>query len=165
MPNLRQQITSYLTKVAVIVMALLLGLFVFFQIRREQETIRRSAEELFYQIEQILRENRRELESVQEQYRESTLHRAETIAEILGDKPADKWGVEELRRIAAMVEVDEIHLFDKNGVIVASTVPEYCGYSFDDGEQIGFFKPPAFLSPCSRTSPCAWRRISPPIPP
>ena len=141
MPNLRQQITSYLTKVAVIVMALLLGLFVFFQIRREQETIRRDAEELFYQIEQILRENRRELESVQEQYRESTLHRAETIAEILGDKPADKWDVEELRRIAAMVEVDEIHLFDKNGVIVASTVPEYYGYSFDDGEQIGFFKP------------------------
>ena len=141
MPNLRQQITSYLTKVAVIVMALLLGLFVFFQIRREQETIRRSAEELFYQIEQILRENRRELESVQEQYRESTLHRAETIAEILGDKPADKWGVEELSRIAAMVEVDEIHLFDKNGVIVAGTVPEYYGYSFDDGEQIGFFKP------------------------
>ena len=51
MPNLRQQITSYLTKVAVIVMAVLLGLFVFFQIRSEHETVLRDAKALFFQIE------------------------------------------------------------------------------------------------------------------
>ena len=107
MPNLRQQITSYLTKVAVIVMALLLGLFVFFQIRREHETVLRDAKALFFQIEQILKENRQELESVQEQYRESTLHRAETIAEILGNEPETMWDIDELSRIAAMVEVDD----------------------------------------------------------
>ena len=141
MPNLRQQITSYLTKVAVIVMAVLLGLFVFFQIRSEHETVLRDAKALFFQIEQILKENRQELESVQEQYRESTLHRAETIAEILGNEPETMWDIDELSRIAAMVEVDEIHLFNRDGVIVAGTVPEYYGYSFNDGEQIGFFRP------------------------
>lgn len=141
MPSLRQQITRFLTKVAVIVMAVLLGLFIFFQVRSEHETIRRDAKALFFQIEQILKENREELESLREEYSESTLHRAETIAEILGERIDAMWDIDELSRIAAMVEVDEIHIFSRDGVIVSGTVPEYYGYSFNDGEQIGFFKP------------------------
>ena len=43
--------------------------------------------------------------------------------------------------MARMLEIDEIHLFDKNGIIVDGTNPEYYGYSVNDGEQIGFFKP------------------------
>lgn len=141
MPRLRTQITAYLIKVAAVVLALMLGLFVFFQIRGGQEILARDADEMFYQIEQILTENRAELEALRAEYRESTLHRAETIAEILGERPEAMWDIEELSRIAGMVEVDEVHIFSRDGVIVAGTVPEYYGYSFDDGEQIGFFKP------------------------
>ena len=141
MPKLRTLIAGYLTKVAAVATVLLLALFVFFQIRGEQEIISRDAKEMFYQIEQILIENRQELDALREEYRQSTLHHAEAIAEILRDRPETMWDMEELQRIAAMEEVDEIHLFDKTGTIVAGTVPEYYGYSFDDGEQIGFFKP------------------------
>lgn len=141
MPKLRKQITSYLIKIAAMVVILMLGMFVFLQIRGEQEILARDAEEMFYQIGQILDENKAELEALRTQYSESTLHRAETIAEILGDRPEAMWDIDELSRIAAMVEVDEIHIFSRDGVIVAGTVPEYYGYSFDDGEQIGFFKP------------------------
>lgn len=141
MPKLRKQIAGYLIKVAATVLAVMLGLFVFLQIRGEQEILARNAQEMFYQIEQILDENRAELESLRAQYSESTLHRAETIAEILGERTDTMWDIDELSRIAAMVEVDEIHIFSRDGVIVAGTVPEYYGYSFDDGEQIGFFKP------------------------
>ena len=141
MPTLRKQIAGYLIKVAAAVLAVMLGLFVFLQIRGEQEILSRDAEQMFYQIGQILEENRAELESLRAQYSESTLHRAETIAEILGEKPEAIWDIEELSRIAAMVEVDEVHIFSRDGVIIAGTVPEYYGYSFDDGEQIGFFKP------------------------
>jgi len=140
-PRLRKQITGYLIKVAAVVLAVMLGLFVFLQIRSEQERLSRDAEQMFYQIGQILDENRAELESLRAEYSESTLHRAETIAEILGDRYDAMWDIDELSRIAKMVEVDEIHIFSRDGVIVAGTVPEYYGYSFDDGEQIGFFKP------------------------
>ena len=141
MPKMRKQITGYLFKVGAVVTLLLLALFVFFQLRGEQERMRIDAEEMFVQIEQILVENREELETLRAEYKESTLHRAENVAELLQERPEAIYDRKELERIAAMVEVDEIHIFDTNGVIVAGTVPIYYGYSFDDGEQIGFFKP------------------------
>lgn len=49
--------------------------------------------------------------------------------------------VDELREIAKMVEVDEIHFFTPEGCIYAGTHPEYYGYTFDSGEQMHFFKP------------------------
>ena len=63
------------------------------------------------------------------------------IAYIIQEKPSILEDIEELKQIAAMVEVDEIHFFDKSGRIYAGTHPEYYDYTFDSGEQIGFFKP------------------------
>ena len=37
--------------------------------------------------------------------------------------------------------MDEIHLFDTEGVIRGGTVPAYYGYNVDSGEQMRFFKP------------------------
>ena len=140
-PRLRKQVTGYLIKVAAVATVLLLALFIFFQSRGEQERLYADAREMFTQIEQILVENRQELEALRAEYKESTLHRAENVAEILREEPEAVNDRQALQRIADMVEVDEIHIFDKKGVIVAGTVPAYYGYSFDDGEQIGFFKP------------------------
>ena len=102
MPRLRKQITGYLIKVAAVVLAVMLGLFVFLQIRSEQERLSRDAEQMFYQIGQILDENRAELESLRAEYSETTLHRAETIAEILGDRYDAMWDIDELSRVAHM---------------------------------------------------------------
>ena len=49
--------------------------------------------------------------------------------------------IEELKRIAEVMEVDEIHIFDDTGRIYAGTHPEYYDYTFDSGEQMMFFKP------------------------
>ena len=56
-------------------------------------------------------------------------------------EPSVSEDMEELKRIAALMEVDEIHIFDKTGRIVAGTHPEYYDYTFDSGEQMSFFKP------------------------
>jgi len=49
--------------------------------------------------------------------------------------------VNELKKSAADAEVDEIHIFNAAGTIVAGTHPEYFGYFFDSGEQMAFFQP------------------------
>ena len=48
---------------------------------------------------------------------------------------------EEYRKIAKQLRVDEIHIINTGGCIVAGTNPEYFGYSFSSGEQMGYFKP------------------------
>ncbi|MDE7260873.1 MAG: response regulator, partial [Oscillospiraceae bacterium] len=62
-------------------------------------------------------------------------------AYILQHNPDARDSVEELREIADNLGVNEIHIFDTNGVIIGGTHPEYFGLSFDSGEQISFFKP------------------------
>ena len=46
-----------------------------------------------------------------------------------------------MQKIAALISVDEIHLFDTKGYIYSGSVPKYFGYSFDSGEQMAYFKP------------------------
>lgn len=46
-----------------------------------------------------------------------------------------------MRKIADLLQVDEIHVFDKNRRIYAGSMPKYYGYTMDSGEQMNFFKP------------------------
>ena len=106
-----------------------------------QRTAQENARQIFDQVGQILDENSRELERVRREYGARCLNDARTVAYILEYKPEAGGDVQELKKIAANAEVDEIHIFDSSGVIIAGTHPEYFGYSFDSGEQMGFFKP------------------------
>ena len=105
------------------------------------ETARRNALQIFDQIDQILEENSRELEQLRQEYADMCLNDARTVAYILEHNPEVQDDLEELKKIADIAQVDEIHIFDKSGTIVGGTHPEYYGFSFDSGEQMGFFKP------------------------
>ena len=67
--------------------------------------------------------------------------RAKAVSYIIDAKPEVERDVEELQKIADLMAVDEIHLFDENGYIYSGSVPKYFGYNFDSGEQIAYFKP------------------------
>ena len=67
--------------------------------------------------------------------------RAKAVSYIIDAKPQVEYDVEELQKIADLILVDEIHLFDKNGYIYSGTLPKYYGFSFDSGEQMKYFKP------------------------
>lgn len=73
--------------------------------------------------------------------KEEYLIRARSIAYLVTEKNESETDLRSLAKIAGMFNVDEIHFFNKEGVIYAGTVPKYYGYSMDDGPQIGFFKP------------------------
>ena len=93
------------------------------------------------QIEQVLEQNNAELAEISEEYSQTCLRNAEAIAYLIQNKPSLLDSVDELKRIAVFMEVDEIHIFDETGRIYAGTHPEYFDYTFDSGEQMMFFKP------------------------
>ena len=55
--------------------------------------------------------------------------------------PAVEYDVDELQKIAKLMAVDEIHLFDDQGTIYSGSAPKYFGYNFDSGTQMEYFKP------------------------
>lgn len=141
MQTLRNIISHYMRYVSSLLVAVLLMLTLCIQIAHEQRQAYETATATFRQIEQVLEKNQEELAETTESYRQTCLHNAEAISYIIEDNPSVLSDVEELRKIADLMEVDEIHIFDKTGCIYAGTHPEYYNYTFDSGEQMRFFKP------------------------
>lgn len=121
--------------------AVILIMVTFILVMIEQNRAYETAVKTFSQIEQILAENQKELADAQQEYSQTCIHNAETISRIIENEPDIVYDTEELKRIAEITEVDEIHIFDNTGRIFAGTHPEYFNYTFDSGEQMRFFKP------------------------
>lgn len=141
MADLKGIIAKKVQKITLIMIVILLSCSTAIQAYGVHQAARQNALRIFSQIGQILEENSRELEQVRQEYATMCLNDARTVAYILEYNPAARNDIEELKKIAVNVEVDEIHIFDATGTIVAGTHPEYFGYSFDSGEQMAFFKP------------------------
>ncbi len=141
MGSLKKIIVSRLQWLAILMMVLIVPVATYLQVRALQNQARENAYTAFQQITQILEENTRELETVEEEYKQTCLYNAEAIAYMIQYHPEILGDIEEFRSIAKIMEVDEIHVFDKTGRIFTGTHPEYYGFTFESGEQIGFFAP------------------------
>ena len=139
MSNLRGMVVRYLRRITMIIVFVMLLVVILTQILGEQLKAKDSSKEVFVQIENILAENQVELEEIKEDYTKTCLTNAEAIAYIIENNPDIVNSMEELKKIARLVEVDEIHIFNQEGRIFAGTHPEYYDYTFESGEQMGFF--------------------------
>ena len=108
MRTLQKIISRYMYKISAILVALLFVIVFFFEAANEQDLAYESSIRAFSQMEQVLEENQKELEAVQEEYRQTCLHNAEVVARIIEGDPEVSNSVAELREIAASVEIDEI---------------------------------------------------------
>lgn len=140
MLNIKKIIVNYLIRITLIMVIVVLCVCLLAYVLNEQRKAQLDSEAIFSQIEHILAQNQTELSEIKEEYSRTCLHNAEAIADFLQNNPSAIDSVEELRKIAGYIEVDEIHIFDKTGRIFTGTHPEYYNLTFDSGEQIGFFK-------------------------
>ena len=93
------------------------------------------------QIEHILDDNDIEEAKLKEELKDEYVAKAKAIAYFLNNNKEKINNVKEIEKICNLINVDEINIFNENGVIYAGNVEEYYGVSFDSGEQIGYFKP------------------------
>ena len=93
------------------------------------------------QVWTILESNLQKTELLREKLKENYISKAKTVAYMLEKSPELKRDVRELERITGLMSIDEIHIFDDAGTIIAGSVPKYFGYSFNSGKQIAYFRP------------------------
>ena len=141
MMKLKTMISNYMYRITVTLVIVIVSILIYIQLIADQTQACETGARTILQIESILEENQKELVKVQEKYSETCLHNVETVARILEDNPRMIYNKQYLTRLSDIVEVDEIHIFDSEGIMVAGTHPQYIGFSFDSGEQIQFFKP------------------------
>ena len=98
------------------------------------------SEVLLDRVITVLNKNDENEKGLIESLKDDYIIRAKAVSYIVDAKPQVEYDVDELQKIANLMSIDEIHLFDENGYIYSGSVPKYFGYSFDSGEQIGYFK-------------------------
>ena len=154
--NIGKRNAMIILSVIIVVLIMLLGFQYLFLNRINREHAFKTAEVLIDQIENILEANEHEEQTLIETLKENYITKAKAVSYIIDNVPETENDIEELKKIADLMSIDEIHLFDINGTIYFGTVPAYYGYSFDSGEQMGFFKPmldDKSLSMCQDVTP------------
>ena len=89
----------------------------------------------------VVEKNERTEKEMMRSLKEDYIVRAKAVSYIIDAKPEVENNLDELKKIAKLMAIDEIHLFDSKGKIYSGTVPKYYGYSFDSGKQMEYFKP------------------------
>lgn len=138
---MRRMLFKRLALVLAVAAGLIISCYMIFQVASYEKDMELETHNLFTQITQVLVQNSKELEKVKETYSQMCLNYADAVAYILNETPETMYDIAELKKIAAFMQVDEIHIFNKDGVIVAGTEPKYYNMTVQDGEQIGFFAP------------------------
>lgn len=128
-----------MVSVAVIVVALLLEAGILKYVN--DANAYRLSKVLLDRVATVLNKNDQSEEELIESLKDDYIVRAKAVSYIVDAKPQVENNVEELQKIAKLMSVDEIHLFDETGRITSGSVPKYFGYSFDSGTQISYFKP------------------------
>ncbi|MFI3173087.1 MAG: diguanylate cyclase [Eubacteriales bacterium] len=129
-------------KLSLFVLAVLLVLVVVNGIYRGVEVegnIQESSLSTIEQIEDILSRNEQSIETLADSLKDEYKIKAQTAAYIV--EHVDINTTEEFLELAELINVDEIHIFDEEGVIYKGSEEKYFGYSFDSGEQMAFFLP------------------------
>lgn len=127
-------------KMALVAVICILSLFVIETKVVLEHNARVDASKRFTQIERILSLNQKELTNTKKSYEVTCANAVKIVSYILRYHPEARKSPTELKKIAKYLELDEIHIFNKKGVIIQGTNPEYYGYSFDSGKQMRFFK-------------------------
>lgn len=138
---MKKAITIRLCIVIVVSMAVIAVLSYYIQIKSARDVMDTNAELRINQTKEILEKNDAEIEKLKENLEEDYFVRAKAAAYIIQNQPEVTSDLKELKKIASLLQVDELHLFDTKGKLYSGSVPKYYNYTFESGEQMRFFLP------------------------
>ena len=125
----------------VLTMVLVLALNLKVQWDLTHQKFQETSETMFEQVENLIRSNMEDIQEIRAEFSENCLESARVAAYVLQARPELAEDLAQLRALAKLLDVDELHLFDPEGKVYFGTHPEYYHYTFDSGEQIAFFQP------------------------
>lgn len=127
--------TRYMSAVVIVALLAILAMNWGLQKFNAQKRMVENSEMKLDQIVQTLENNEVELRNLKESLSEDYLTRAYAFAYIIEQNPEVLGSQSELERIAQLLNVDELHVIDENGILFAGSVPLYFGMDFHDTDQ------------------------------
>lgn len=125
----------YITMVVAAALTLIFGFNWLLQSKNAESDMIKNADLKLEQISRTLDNNTLELENLKESLSEDYLTRADAFAYIIQQNPDVLESQEELQRITELLNVDELHVIDENGILFAGNIPLYFGMDFHSTDQ------------------------------
>lgn len=138
---MKKKIAQRLSAIILATMFLTLIVNYFIQADNARDRMRLSSRLKINQIEEILKKNEEDFAVMQDSLKEDYIIRAKAAAYVIQYRPEIIHDQQEIAKVASLLQVDELHIFDKTGKIYAGSEPQYFGYTFNSGEQMEFFLP------------------------
>ncbi len=138
---MQRLLSKYLAIVIAVILIPVLLINTVLHMKGAEHTMQEESHIKINQIEVILAENDADMKELQKELGDIYLTRAKVAAYMLQNHPDHIGNSEEIEKIAQLLHVDEIHVFDKDGVLYAGNRPEYYGRTMFDTEQNSFFVP------------------------
>lgn len=138
---MKKAITVRLCLVIVISMIVTAFLGYCLQKKSAREFMHTNAMLRINQVKEILEKNEAETRELTENLKEDYFIRAKAAAYIVQHHPEVIGNLPETRKIASLLQVDELHFFDQAGRLYAGSEPKYFDYTFESGEQMQYFLP------------------------
>ena len=92
-------------------------------------------------VEKQIHLNQKNLLSIRQEADENALAKAEAAAEMIALNPLILDDPTLMERLRAILDVDEIHISDENGILIAGTVSAFFGYDYASADQSSAFLP------------------------
>ena len=141
MKDIKKIMVGQLQKVTIIVIIIIAIASTILQMTIDKKNAVNQSKSYFELIEQLILENDSEAKSIEESFGKRQISAAEIVANLLDINPEKKEDTLWLKDLAYLVNVDEILFFDEQGVFIGGTHNKYQGLTFDEGEQISYFRP------------------------
>ena len=127
--------TRYISYVVAVALLAILALNWGLQGRNARKQMVQNSALKLGQISQTIDNNEVELRNLKESLSEDYLTRAYAFAYIIEQNPSVLDSQQELERIAELLNVDELHVIDENGILFAGSIPLYFGMDFHTTDQ------------------------------
>lgn len=92
-------------------------------------------------IYETLQKNQDEIEEIKKEFQQNVLIKARIFSYVIAHNPQMLDSLDEMQKVATVLDVDEVHVIDENGILLWGNMPQYYGMDFHSGGQTTpFFK-------------------------
>lgn len=119
-----------LKRITLMIMTIFIFIFLFGSISIiifKNKSMNKDLTSVLYEIENTYKENKINIELTEEFFEDDYFNRAYAVDYIINNNPEENLNNESLKNIKRLMEVESIHIVDKNGVVVLSSNDEFIG--------------------------------------
>ncbi len=132
---MQKKFTKYLSIYMLVAFIAIMGIIFALQTLLAQSNQKSIALDKMNTIYETLQKNQDEIEEIKKEFQQNVLIKARIFSYVIAHNPQMLDSLDEMQKVATVLDVDEVHVIDENGILLWGNMPQYYGMDFHSGGQ------------------------------